>query len=683
MESLDLAEQFIIQDLEEYVPRLEPRSRRKGPAGEKDPFQQQDFFRYLVSVASHPIGLRSSSKPFNSNEEEMLNYLVDMFNINEFSRLKNILCSYRDSDAEKNKVDPRKLQEIIRSRRRHSWRPELRIRIEPLTFYYKERQYIDNLTIRIYVFKEDDATKQEQEQGDNSSQDSKNQHTILNSIFKTKLETSNRIRPIKEMRCLVKFSRVDPSDESEQPKYKMVQVINNRPVDGDIRLKIRRRYCEPGSKHILRFEFWINSGAVGANWVDQYRRILKRVVYNGPSSCTNKEKSIYQNEDQEFYGYVNYNLDQLPSHAIKLSRSILTIQKRRINNCEICLEARNRRLESSHRVIEPTTGPSSTRKQVPNQDFIINHIRLYANSFLYQSLKLIQTKGDSLIGSYAMENVTIDNLLYMPAQTLANQHRLQSNLNKSEDQSLRRIALLILMNALQSRFRDHARDPIIMTNLLACLTNNEYVTARKVIDDKTLQEMNPFLEGSPTDTSDSIIEMEITMLRRFAVRTLKYRAKKFFLPIDPKDHLDRLVTLAQLIMFRKALAHHEKLGPIHQKVKNLRFDVTELRGLISCVLYVMVERHLRLRFEALLKRDRATTALQINYRGSIGAAEADSWDNLLRDIAGISNDLCLYWSTQVIQNIEEKLVGKIENTGKVDRQNIGRLIKLKIDDFLD
>lgn len=641
METLAISEQLLMEDLGEYTPRISPKSTRKKPIYENEPFPQQDFFRHLVSVASHSIGLRASVKPFNSKEGEMLNYLVDVFNITDFGRLKKILISYRDSDAERDKVNPQKLAQIIRSRRRHSWRPELRIRIKPPTFYYREKHYIDNLSIRVYLFKAEESKQNEELEIDDAGRGANNQRTVLNSIFKTsKTDLSNRIRPVNEIRCLVRFES-DPQSSHDPTRadttYKMVQTVNGQRVDGDIRLKIRRRYCEPDSKYILRFEFWLNSNAVEVNWINQYRRYLKRFVYNGSSSCNIRGKSVYQNEDQEFYGYVNYKLNQLPSHAIKLDRPIVTLQGRKMNKCEICIEANNRRLEADD---ENAAKPGDiTVRNVPNQDFIINHIRLYANCFLHHSLKLIKERGESLIGSYTMDNITIDNLFYMSAQTLANQHRLQSNLNKFDDQSLRRIAFLILMNCLHTKYGGYEVNANIMLNLLISLTKNEYIMARKVIDDKTLQELDPFHVITPSHKSDMIEEMEITILRRFALRTLGQQVRKHFLPTQPKDSLNRVVTLAALAMFRRALSHHDKLGLIHLRVKNLKFDVVQLRGEISKILDVIIERHLRNRFESLIKRD-STGSESRDY------GRSDSWPALLRDIRGLNNDLYIYWSSR-------------------------------------
>ena len=240
----------------------------------------------------------------------MLAYIMDMFSLND-NKIRKIVVGERGQSE-----DQATKEAVIDIKKRHSWRPELKIRLSAPLFFYNEQSYLENLNVRVYLFKDErievDKNENDLDEGGSDSASVK-KRSVLNRIFKRlHLESSVLIRPINELRCLVRFQPIEnvtvKTNIPSVLSHRMIQLSTakeNKVEDSknDLRLGIRRYYCEPKGVHILRFEFWLNSDPAHSGCFNKCRQHVRRLVYNGCCYCCLREaRSTYMNEKQEFYG---------------------------------------------------------------------------------------------------------------------------------------------------------------------------------------------------------------------------------------------------------------------------------------------------------------------------------------------------------------------------------------------
>lgn len=681
-----------------------------------------EFVKYLVSVATHPIGLRASVSPFNSSQEQMLAYIMDMFSLTGV-KLEKILIGTKKSKEIGKTADRGKTgdqQTGLSAKKRHSWRPELRIRLSAPIFFYREQDYLDNLHVRVYLFREDRLVESSKQIDFESSattttssdrfdklEDTKSK-SILNKIFKRfRLDSSVLIRPVKEMRHLVRFepSLTIASGPAHRVKiyrtaYNMIQVVNSdTKIKDDIRLNLRRYYCDPKTAHILRFEFWLDARTFRTGCLNWYKRLVRRLVYTGNiSSCFKRNTSTtYENENQEFYGYINIKLTQLASYATKQTYPILSLNERKVNNCQICLELKNRRIleDGEAKMIEQGQLNALSASRKSSDEYLMRHVRLYVNCLVYQSLSLASSEeiGSKSSSYEVFHSLTLDNLLYIPAYTLINQHRLQSNLNQFEDKCLRRVSILLLLVKLEQRQRfkgdDRNSKLIIMKMLLVSVIRNEYINANRLIDDKTLQEVDPFKDDTGNGgTRSSITILEIATLRKFVNLFLFNRLKKWLL--SPKasdesnpDDLDRSITLSSLRMFRTAISHFKKMSLSSEMKGKIQQDATALKIRIEQLLCGLIIGHLKTYLDTLINN--SLDRIKGKVEGVGKQEDKELWLELLHDIKRIDHDVCLHWSRKGLNGLimnEREFVKKLRMFENLEKQNFRRVIMTKIDNYL-
>lgn len=639
------------------------------------------FAGYLVSVATHSIGLRASIAPFNCSQEQMLAYLMDMFNLKE-SQLRKILTG--------NDNDDKRINSSV-MKRTHSWRPELRIRLNAPAFFYNEQDHIDNLSVRVYMFKDPrlsnlDAYDNKPSTFSDSSDSSRNNGLL--EIFKMfRLDSSILIRPINEMKYLIRFIKTD------RDSYKMVHTILGRSenISDDIHLRIRRYCCEPKSVHILRFEFWSNISNTNVSWLDKFRHLARRLVHGGYGQKRNKS-TTYMNENQKFYGFINISLTQIPSYAVKKVHSILSLKERRVNNCEVSLEVRNRRILNNDDKDYKPKPKTYDKPRKSSEYYIINHLRLYVNCLLYQAISLNEDTFDRIADSPT--NIILDNLLYIPAYTLINQHRLQSNLNQLEDQSLRRVSILTLLLKLD---KQNKLDDTIAFKLehfkiiLIMVVQHEYMVAHRVMDDKTLQEVDPFRDDSNVDSSrDIIVDLEITTLVNFIDHFLAYRLKKWFIRSERTIrqnidvNLERHITLLSLKLFKVIITHFERVRSVNIKLKAV---IPGFKNKIEKLLLEIISNEISTRLKSIVDKDKISVISNQGkgiLRGRQSRSDDNPWRKLLRDVHLINDDLSLYWSHKGLDDLDG--TGRQQIGRKVaellEKRNLRDLIETKINNFL-
>lgn len=620
--------------------------------------EQVKFIEYLVSVATHPIGLEASICPFNESPEHMLAYIWHLFSIND-TQSKQLLNKIQIQKPNENDLNAVHMS----ARKRHSWRPELRVRLIPPAFFFNQQTYLNNLSVRIYIFKEQKIVHG----GDDLNTNKKK--NVLDKIFRSyQLDSSTKIRPITEAKSVVRFqsTTVAQGNKSSKLSYKMVQVVTaikpiKQPnksilVDGDVKLKLRRYYCNPETVHILRFEFWLDakSAANENSCLQKCTNMVKNF-----SSCGGKSPAkLNSSVNQRFYGYINIKLSQLPSYATKLSYPILSLKENnKINNCEICLEPRNRRIIDDDENVQFNDAKPEDKPKKSRDKFLINHMRMYANCILYHCLYSKATHNFD-----AIQSVTIDNLFYIPAYTLINQHRLQSNLNQSDDKCLRRVGILSLIKLLEDgvNFKNLRQVKLMLISVM----QNEYAIAKRTMDDKTMHELDPFLDES-SSFDNMIAQMELSTIENFANTFLDYQLRKYFMNIDDSEEdrtksLERLIALSGLRLFRSATSLYSSRS---KRAVNLVNNL--LSELICEFIFASISKNL-------------------NSNEKESQSKEKLWSKLMNYLRHINQDLKSYWTTcglsELISANKPRFVRLFD---ELERQGLRSVIETKLINYID
>jgi len=701
---------YLDEDLIRFKITTDPQIRKVRGSKETERERAEDFIKYLVSVATHPIGLRASVKPFNSSQEDMLAYIMDMFNLTKNRLRKMLLGSGENRNMKSSARNPEvgKLA-IDRAKKRHSWRPELRVRLDAPALFYSESIHMSNLQVRIYLFKENkiDVAQSDTEKIPDGESKLAKSTSFLNYVFrKSALDPAALIRPVNERRCLVRFEpqRLGAGGFGEtRPSYKMLQVSGEGgdTKEDDIRLQIRRYYCNQQIGHILRLEFWLSVDNSRVSYLERFRKCARKMISNRCYGCCIKGKrSIYMNEDQDFYGYINIKLTELPSYSIKQSFPIVNLKNREVNSCQVSLEIRNRRLvDGEEGSSMQSDARNSTRKS--GQESLFNHVRLYMNCILYQITSCDFIDLEKSINRELAQHVTIDNLFYLPAHTLINQHRLQSNLNQFEDKCLMRASILsmIVKLGLESQRADTNVLKIqTMVVLLISLIQNEYNTSHRTIDERTMQEVDPFRDDPAKDDSRKlVIEFELNALQDFTHAFLTQRLRQRLLRPEneePGVDLNRYIALNGLKLIQVALLHHKKRQRSSLMVVRLSEELAALKSSVDKLLCELVIVHIRSRIERILEFENGTIAgIPKNSRGQskqsvdVNPKQTDKslWLQVLLDIKYVNHDLNLYWSQDGLDGVmasEAKFVKSLKLLRGLESRNLKGLIERKIDNFL-
>lgn len=650
---------------------------------------RRKFALYLMSVATHPIGLLASVSPFNCDSEQILAYIAEVFAIDN-EKLREMFHG--------------KTQDRPQPIKRHSWRPELRIRIKPPRLHSKSIAISqDSIQVRVYIFKEEHMS--EPAGGNKSSNQFKSKaersRWLLEHIFKLRIvESSNLIRPVNEMRSLIKF-KPQNSQSNTGVKQTSSMLGISRGVDGkiaqdegDLYVNIRRYYCDPKAAHILRFEFWTDCGEKQLSRIDKYRRAIRHCLSEGSCSTRLKTKTAYMDESQEFYGYINFRLTQLASYPIKKNFIIKTLQNTSLASCEILLEPKNRRVKDEMQDNQVT--------RLSYNRYVINHMRLYANLVLYQCLE-IETTLCALVGqTQVLPNITIDNLFYMPAHTLINQHRLQSNLNKNEDSNLRRISLWSLLINVE-QLNETSNLGLGARLVIMSILKTDYMTDRTKIDTKTMQETDPFQDWFDADSGyvrSLIVEMELEILRKFYAVVLQPRLTRMFGQTQvnlANQFVDRSMTLLALNLYNSAIGNltrtNSRLSVINKYPHDIGPRLREPVEQLLCELLVsyVYERILQLsKQEDLATKDRRrirSRRVRIEKTQPIDdrKANTDSWNQLLQELRYIDQDLRLNWCRDGLRGLvmnQGHFVKTLKLFESLKKNKIIKTIKAKLNRYM-
>lgn len=618
-----------------------------------------NFSRYLISVATHSLGLGPSLTPFNCNQEQMIAYIMDMFDVSK-KRIPEILGQTNGPKNQREEVIPTPVK-------RHQWRPELRIRIGTPMFFSREPGYLERLRIRLYSMKSNQTNTGAKHPAKGSDQK-------LNQIFQKLIEKLRKkpnfyVRHPSEMVTQIQFEQ----DKNRSSNYITVRLHKDNKTVGDLYLPIRRYYCDRETSHTIRFEFWIEKKHIDANEHYSWNRVFG-ILRPSPK----REKS------ESFIGYISIDLTDVPSYAYKQTYPVLNSRDKKVTNCDITIEPKNRRLDSN--MTNSNLLDYNSKLEATRLKFIINHIRLQANCLLYQSLLVAKVSQGAEFSSHQL---SIDNLLYLPAYSLINQHRLQSNLSFFDDTSLRRSSMLLLLIQLECKKLDCEFRNILSVVKLVLLTvlKNEYLTTYQLIDNRTMQEANPFRDRLADNPVTLIVtELESASFREFISRVLTRYLKDWFVsaaevPDPQKFSSERTMTLICLRLCRLALEHLCDMS--HRMIsKKLRQDLITQKGMIEQLLCEIFLNYIIASIQKLL-----VDPSSIEHPDGTNASDPSNlnWSSILSCVRTINNDIRTHWSRKGLRGLMRRHRGFLENSKLLERlyQNeMTSLIMSKVDNYM-
>lgn len=656
---LDIISPLIDDDITAYhlsIHRNEMNKETKKTAEKL----RDNYARYLISVATHSIGLSSSLAPFDCSQEQMMAFIVDMFKVSK----KKVQEMLGYSTSTKSTLVPVK---------RHHWRPELRIRLGPPIFSFIEEGYIERLRVRVYLIKSEQKRKDIVENSINSDQ----KLVLIFQKISSKLRNKPDffVRPMTDMLIQIQFGPIPDGGLG----FHNVQVTEGERIVRDVNIPIRRYYCDPETLHTIRFEFWIDGNKVNGHLPSSFSKALSLF-----RSSSRQEKS------EKFVGYTSLDLSEIPSYAIKQTLPILGIRGKKITNCDITVEPKNRRLES-----EPARfnfSGSSSKSETTRLKFIINHLRLYANCLLYQSLLLADENHRDSDIELILQELSLDNLLYLPAHSLINQHRLQSNLTFFDDTSLRRSSMLLLLIQLELKKLDcNFSDRLSVVKLaLYTILKNEYLTTYQLVDDRTMQEVNPFRDRlADSSVTTLVTELEAATLREFISQVLTKKLKDSFVPTaitrSQETFYGRNITLMCLRLCRLALEHLCSMS--HRIIsERLRQDLLAQKGMLEQLLCEISVEHI---VESVIRLLSGKPDQNVQY-STIGVNPLEScedltWSDLLSGVHAMNNDIHTYWSRQGLRGLMQRHIVFLQNSKLLNRlyQNeVTTLIIEKVEKYL-
>lgn len=660
--------------------------------------RHQKFVLYLLSVATHAIGLKASRSPLNSSEDHMLAYVIDMFSLND-EKLERLFQAGEQSNSKGN------------MRRLHSWRPELSVELQPPVGLPNTQVKPQDLYVRIYIFKRlkdilETNTAAEKDKADIKS-------LMFKRIFRSrKVDATVLIRPIKGIRGLLRFEPTNAGNSRAifGKLFKMIQI----PVDSgkkqenqDLRLKIRRYQCDTDQDYILRFEFWGRIKSIETSLSQRYRRFVRRILARKLFSYIEQDSLNMSTVNQEFLGYTHVELARLPSYPTSQTYPIFNLRGQRLSKCEISLNIMNRRVELD---IDPRNLEEREQKrkagelssQTPKRsglEYLVNHVRLYVDCILYQflTLRFGYNPREMLMNIQSSPDVSLDNIFFLPAHTLINQHRLQSNLNQLEDLSLRRVSMLMLLVKLDHLYflekagSKQLSNLLLLQTLLTTILQNEYIRSRQAISERTVQDNDISPIQGQVQSRPLIVETEFVALREFCESVLSKRLREWLLESRTyPDNEVRVLTLHHLKLYKSAISYLKKCEKSKSTTSRARFDTDSgLRGPIERTLCEIILGHIQTRLqdiqEATINSPRRPRRIRLQKSEAKRRLTEHTWTQLLNDVKNIDQDLSIHWSRRGLKGLisnQIEFVKEHDMIAKIDAQNMEKLIEANIEEFL-
>lgn len=576
---------------------------------------QQQFAAHLATIISHSIGLKASVAPLNESPESMFAYLMDLFRLND-SQLENLLTNSTQATvkSDREQSSPTRLVDGKRECKCHNWQPELRLKINPPIF-----DGMDTGDLLVIVSISPDKVNPPTDEQTGS-------RNILDII---RMRGGDRLKTTKPKGRDLAEIIYTKSDETYRPHITTAldsMALIEDEQEGELHLRFRTHKASIG------LDLWLEGGKNFG---------LKRFVC---SPCCGLQKNQQTPDgDKQFLGSVSIKLSQVPAYATRNSYPVLTPPDKLVNNCDVLLEFRN----------------GNVAKQDTNM--IVNHVRLYAFCIAYQ-LKLLKPDAISIRLSRLHKfeptrssGFNLDSLLYVPAASLVNQHRLQLNITHQEDQSLRRSAILLLLTRMV-RLDDDETFSDSHRLLLASIAGHEYLNAHRHFNNTTRQEIDPFSTELLYDRSreqvklleqNSIDDCTKILVSQDRIKTWLSRIDLIGVDLKKSD------VLVGLELVKTIIAHNASNSMVDSIFSSQSLII---KNSVNKLLTSVLTEELRLRLSfiiAVMKSSSpATQAKQKGTRSRYNNQSGSPWRKLFYDIHSIENDLILHWSDAGLDSLK-------------------------------
>lgn len=588
---------------------------------------REQFVAHLASIISQPIGLRASVAPFNESSESMFAYLMEMFCLSQ-DQLERLLA-----------ISGEQPSPTGRNCKIRQWQPELKLKINPPIF---DGTNTDNITVKLMV---------EEYQQANVEAGSRNIFDVI------RMRGGDRLKTVASQdRVLVEIGYIKRGNTYLAELItglSDIVVVDDR-GDGEVRLRLRGHKI---SNQKIRIEFWIQC---------LKRFNLKRFV--ACSCCGSDGDREATSKDQILLGTTSIKLSQIPAYATRNSYPILSSHHKLVNNCDILTQIRNGNLV------------------VKDETIVDNHVRLYAICIAYQ-LNLLTNDGITSrlsklprFEAARSANLNLDSLLYLPAFSLINQHRLRYNISHQEDQSICRSAILLLLTRMESLnvnriYSDSHR------LLLASIAEHEYLNAHRHFNNTTRQEVDPFQPGLSHDGSreqvqlleyHSIDDCAKELVSGDRIRTWLSRVNTMGFDSKKAD------VLVGLRLVKTIILHNMNNSMVHPRFSG---QSAALKNYVEKLLTDTVSDELKLRLRSILINMQPLSPVKQNKRSDLRCQPDNPWCKLFCDIHSIENDLVLHWSDLGLDSL------KLNKTGSalIDDESMSKLqaiIESKIRNYL-
>lgn len=284
--------------------------------------------------------------------------------------------------------------------------------------------------------------------------------------------------------------------------------------------------------------------------------------------------------------------------------------------------------------------------------FVNRHIRLYNVCLLYQLfLFAASIRKSKLKESLMFQSISLENLLYLPAYSILNHHRLKIQLTSFEDKSLRRSAMLMILARLDqpvpNTMKAKAKKVQIM---LTSVVQNEYFTSRRTIGDMK----------APDSHLDLIIGLEYILLKEYVELVLIPKLKSWFQNL-PEIHLveapDKSIMFAAMKLCKVAIKHFKRCKKTTLTLERGSINILSLKNDIEVVLCQVILEHAASRLS-----NAATLAAKDTKMRPKNSTES-VWFDLLRELRLINHDLCLHWSRKGLDGL---IIGEREHVKKLN-----------------
>lgn len=285
---------------------------------------------------------------------------------------------------------------------------------------------------------------------------------------------------------------------------------------------------------------------------------------------------------------------------------------------------------------------------------ITDHFRLYCDCLLYQLKQISRIrKLEQILGcshDSQQYDLCLGHLLYIPAYSIIDHHRIACKLTRNEDECIRRCAILAII----LKLNEQKWKPLVLGMINIC--KNEYLH----LSDANSTSINQ------DPCRAVILNLEYNFIDLFVRKFLAKRLGSWINNLDQlnivifnnkKDNDNGRKKLADNRFFALNSLRLIKIIVRHFKLKPSRMSdyVLSLRQSIRLTLQQLISSHFALRLDQLIIAQQQTHSPKQTKpkmeRQKNDDFVGNSWRLLLNDVRMLDNDLKLYWSRKGLSEL--------------------------------